>query len=113
MLLGLMVAVAELGIPCPGCISTVGFDDSIWTEYFTPGLTVISQPTYEIGRAAFSMLLSRMQPKDGEPDQGPDLKLFPAELRVRGSTGPPPAGSIPFTGSVRAAVLGRNPGRAG
>jgi LacI family transcriptional regulator len=108
ILLGLVGAISELGIPCPGGISTVGFDDSIWTEYFTRGLTVIAQPTYEIGRAAFSMLLSRMKPKEGEPDQEPDFKLFPAELRVRGSTGPPPVGSTPLTGSLRTTLVSRD-----
>ena len=89
MLLGLMGAIVELGIPCPGGVSMVGFDDSVWTEHFAPGLTVIAQPAHEIGSAAFKMLLSRMRPGDSEANDEPELKLFPAELRVRGSTAPP------------------------
>ncbi len=88
MLLGLMQALAEAGVRCPAGISVVGFDDSAWTEHFTPGLTVIAQPAFEIGKAAFDMLLSRMQAGDNETNQ-PELVLLPAELRVRGSTAPP------------------------
>lgn len=89
MLLGLMGAIAELGIPCPAGVSLIGFDDSVWTEHFAPGLTVVAQPADEIGRAAFLMLLSKMEPRDGEVNDEPDLELFPAELKVRGSTAPP------------------------
>jgi DNA-binding LacI/PurR family transcriptional regulator len=89
MLLGLMSAIAEAGVACPAGISVVGFDDSAWTEHFSPGLTVIAQPAYEIGKAAFGMLLSRMQAGDNEQKDQPELMLLPAELRVRGSTAPP------------------------
>jgi LacI family transcriptional regulator len=89
MLLGLTGAFAELGIPCPGSVSVVGFDDSVWTEHFNPGMTVMAQPAFEIGTAAFTMLLSRMQSGEDDASEGPGLQLFPAELRLRGSTAPP------------------------
>jgi LacI family transcriptional regulator len=89
MLLGLTGAFTELGIPCPAGVSVVGFDDSAWTEHFSPGLTVMAQPAFEIGKAAFEMLLSRMQPADGEAGEEPALLQFPAELKLRGSTAPP------------------------
>jgi LacI family transcriptional regulator len=93
MLLGLTAAFAELGIPCPGGVSVVGFDDSVWTEHFTPGMTVMAQPAFEIGAAAFAMVLSRMQLGKDDESEGPGLQLFPAELRLRGSTAPPGADS--------------------
>jgi len=105
MLLGLMGAVAELGIPCPAGVSMVGFDDSAWTEHFTPGMTVVAQPAYEIGRAAFAMLLSRMQPGNSEANEEPGLKLFPAELKVRGSTGPPGSAATSTAGNVRETLV--------
>ena len=112
MLLGLMGAVAQLGFACPEDVSMVGFDDSVWTEHFTPGLTVIAQPSYEIGTTAFSMLLSRIQLKDGETIEEPDLKLFPAELRIRNSTAPPGKTSTPLPTNVQEALAIRD-GRAG
>jgi LacI family transcriptional regulator len=89
MLLGLAGACTELGIPCPGGVSLVGFDDSVWTEHFNPEMTVMAQPAFEIGRAAFAMLLSKMQRDDDEEGEEPGVQLFAAELRVRGSTAPP------------------------
>jgi LacI family transcriptional regulator len=89
MLLGLAGAFAELGIPCPERISVVGFDDSVWTEHFNPGMTVMAQPAFEIGKAAFSMLIRKVRTTDDAPSEQPGLQLFPAQLRVRGSTAPP------------------------
>jgi LacI family transcriptional regulator len=101
MLLGLTAAFTELGIPCPDGVSVVGFDDSVWTEHFTPGLTVMAQPAFEIGKAAFGMLLSRMQPAEGEESEEPSVQLFPAELRLRGSTAPPGLDFRSISKSVR------------
>ena len=82
MLLGLMRALGELGVPCPGRVSVIGFDDYAWTEHFTPRLTIIAQRTYEMGRRAMEMLLGRIQ---GEPLLGEPV-LLKAELRAREST---------------------------
>jgi LacI family transcriptional regulator len=101
MLLGLTGAYTELGIPCPAEVSVVGFDDSAWTEHFTPGLTVMAQPAFDIGQAALAMLLSRMQPAEGEESDDPGLRLFPAELRLRASTAPPGADVRSTPRSVR------------
>jgi len=77
-------------------------------------LTVIAQTTYEIGRAAFSMLLSRMQLKEGETGQQSDFRLFPAELRIRNSTAPPGLGSAPLPGNLREPLVNSGPaGRVG
>jgi LacI family transcriptional regulator len=91
MLLGLAGAFAELGIRCPEGISVVGFDDSAWTEHFNPGMTVMAQQAFEMGKAAFSMLISKTSTTDDTPREEPGLQLFPAQLRVRGSTASPQA----------------------
>ena len=89
MLLGLVGAFTELGVPCPESISVVGFDDAVWTEHFNPNMTVMAQPAFEIGTAAFDVLLIRMRAADGDTNLDDGLRLFPAQLRVRGSTAPP------------------------
>jgi DNA-binding LacI/PurR family transcriptional regulator len=89
MLLGLAGAFRELGIPCPEGISIVGFDDAVWTEHFNPGMTVMAQPAFEIGKASFDMLLNKMRTTEGEVSEEPELQLFEAQLRVRGSTAAP------------------------
>ncbi len=92
MLLGLMRAIAELRVPCPGRVSVIGFDDFIWTQHFTSRLTVLAQRTYEIGVQATKMLLARIAASEKDtPPEDDELILLKAELRVRESTGAAPA----------------------
>jgi LacI family transcriptional regulator len=89
MLLGLLRAIREMHVRCPEQVSVIGFDDHVWSEFFHPPLTCVSQPSYEIGRRAFEMLLKRLG-KDHEPSQlESQVILLKAELRVRESTAPP------------------------
>ena len=41
--------------------AVVGFDDANWATALRPPLTVVTQPTYEIGQAAVDLLLRRIQ----------------------------------------------------
>jgi LacI family transcriptional regulator len=95
MTLGLMRALGELHVHCPEAVSVLGFDDFEWSAYFTPRLTTIAQPTYEMGRQAMQILLRKLQAPaennglaDGNPQTAITLK---AELRVRDSTAAPPS----------------------
>lgn len=90
MLLGLMRAISESGLACPAQISVIGFDDYVWTEHFTPRLTVVAQKAYDIGRRAMEMLLNRMR-EEGGGEIADETVLLKAELRVRESTAPPAA----------------------
>jgi len=93
MTLGLMRALRELRIPCPEHVSVLGFDDFEWSAYFTPRLSTIAQPTYEMGRQAMQILLSKLQNsnRNDEPVETgpPEAVHLKAELRVRDSTAPP------------------------
>jgi LacI family transcriptional regulator len=60
MTVGGLQAIAEAGLSIPGEIAIVGFDDSIWASAFNPPLTVVAQPTYEIGCQAAKLLLRRI-----------------------------------------------------
>ncbi len=86
MTLGLLRALADLGINCPARVSVVGFDDVDWATSFTPRLTCIAQPTYEIGKLATEMLLDQIvTPANGVgPTQHPNIILH-ADLRIRES----------------------------
>jgi LacI family transcriptional regulator len=88
MLLGLMRAISEAGVRCPDEVSVIGFDDHVWTENFSPKLTIVAQPTYEIGRRAIDLLLKKMQP-GAEDGSASEIVLLQAELRVRESTASP------------------------
>jgi LacI family transcriptional regulator len=89
MLLGLLRAMRELQVRCPEQVSVIGFDDHVWSEFFNPPLTCVSQPSYEIGRRAFEMLLKRLQRDPESPQMDSQVSLLKAELRVRESTAPP------------------------
>jgi LacI family transcriptional regulator len=90
MTLGLMRALRELGVPCPGSVSVLGFDDFAWAADFSPRLTTVAQPALEMGKQAVRVLLRKieaLQEKNGEPPE--EVVVLKAELRVRESTAPP------------------------
>lgn len=74
------------GLALPRDVSLVGFDDVQWTEMVSPGITVVAQPTIELGRRAAALLLRRI----AEPESSPSVELLEPRLVVRGSSGPPP-----------------------
>jgi LacI family transcriptional regulator len=79
MTVGGLQAIAEAGLAIPGDIAIVGFDDSSWAN---APLTVVAQPTYEIGRQAAKLLLRRI---DGERFP-PRHVVLRAELIERASS---------------------------
>jgi LacI family transcriptional regulator len=72
------------GLRIPGDISLVGFDDVPWMEMVDPAITVVEQPTLELGRRAALLLLRRLN----GPTLEPVLEVLQPRLIVRGSTGP-------------------------
>ena len=90
MTLGLMRALGELRIPCPEQVSVLGFDDFDWAANFSPRLTSVAQPTYEMGRRATELLVQTLQL--GKAEAGPgasQVVVLQNELRIRDSTAPP------------------------
>jgi len=87
--LGCYDVFAERGIRCPDEISLIGFNDMPFADRFSPPLTTIRIPHYEIGTAAAELMLGLLQDEDAD---GRQLRLAP-ELVARRSTGPPPVGA--------------------
>ena len=56
MTLGALRAVQEAGLRVPDDLLVVGWDDAPWTTLLWPPLTVVAQPTQEIGRQAATLL---------------------------------------------------------
>jgi LacI family transcriptional regulator len=75
------------GLRLPDDISLVGFDDVPWMEMVSPGITVVAQPTEELGRRAAHLLLRRIT----DPDSQHVVERLEPRLVVRGSTGAPRA----------------------
>jgi LacI family transcriptional regulator len=82
MTVGAMQAIAEAGLRVPEDIAVVGFDDANWATALRPPLTVVQQPTYDIGRIAAELLLRRI---DGESFP-PKRVVLRTELIERGSS---------------------------
>jgi LacI family fructose operon transcriptional repressor len=59
--MGAYRALLESGKRCPKEVSFAAFDDAAWTSLVRPAVTVIEQPTYEIGAAATELLLKRIE----------------------------------------------------
>ena len=86
MALGTLHAIQDLHLKCPDDISLIGFDDHFWADIFTPPLTVVAQPTFEMGVTAAQLLHKRIV--EGVPDRVPERINLKAELIIRGSCSP-------------------------
>ena len=81
-----MQAALQRGLRIPQDISIAGFDDIDMAALLTPGLTTVRAHSLEAGRTLARFLLDRI----ADPDLPPRWVEMPAELVVRGSTGPAP-----------------------
>jgi DNA-binding LacI/PurR family transcriptional regulator len=84
--IGALQAAAELGVPVPGALSLVGFDDSPAAAVATPPLTTVAQPHEEKGRLATELLLEAIE--RANVSERPTRDILPTELVVRESTSP-------------------------
>ncbi len=66
MTMGAMIAVNELGLRMPEQLSVIGFDNLDFARACSPKLTIISQPTAEIGKEAAQLMLARLDTAAGE-----------------------------------------------
>lgn len=80
MTLGALRALRDRSLRVPDDVSLVGFDEAPWATLVDPPLTVVAQPTYEMGRQA-AQLLATASP--GLPTR--HLVLSPS-LIVRGTS---------------------------
>jgi LacI family transcriptional regulator len=83
--LGAFHAISKSNLRCPEDVSLLGFDDTEWADVVSPALSVIAQPTYEIGVAACRLLLSRIAGSGGAIAH----RRLPTKLIERASVGPP------------------------
>jgi LacI family transcriptional regulator len=81
-----MQAALQRGLRIPQDISIAGFDDIEMAALLTPGLTTGCAHSFEAGRTLAGFLLDRI----ANPDLPPRRAEMPAELIIRGSTGPCP-----------------------
>ena len=82
--IGVMKAIQEAGLKVPHDISVMGYTDSEYSILTNPPLTTIRLPSYELGKLATEILISRIQGKLKEYQK----HILNTELVIRGSTGP-------------------------
>lgn len=80
MILGTLHGIRQRQLRCPDDISLVGFDDNDWSPLFSPPLTAVRQPTYQLGQTAAKLLMKLIQREQFERP-----RPFPVELIVRES----------------------------
>jgi LacI family transcriptional regulator len=78
-------ALNAAGIHIPRQIAVAGFDDFEMADVFQPPLTVVRQPTYQLGEVAANLLFQRISGSDA-PQVGHRV-ILPVELIVRCSCG--------------------------
>jgi DNA-binding LacI/PurR family transcriptional regulator len=81
---GLYLAARERGLRIPEDLSVVGFDDMDFARVLAPPLTTVALDAELLGATSFELLKARMSGRRTRR-----RVVLPAELLVRGSTGPP------------------------
>lgn len=82
LLLGAYRALRARDLTPGAQIALAGFDNDAWTELVSPGVTVVAQPVYEIGKNAMQLLMQRL----AEPEMPTRTLVLPGTLIARGST---------------------------
>lgn len=85
MTLGALRAVRERGLSVPGDLALCCFDDFPWADLFSPRLTAVAQPGWDIGARAARLLLDRL----AEPDRPARTVRLPCSFVHRTSCGCP------------------------
>jgi DNA-binding LacI/PurR family transcriptional regulator len=63
MAAGAMKLMMEKGLRIGGDIDVIGFDGTFMSEMYTPSISCVEQPGYDMGRTAFNLLRERVEDK--------------------------------------------------
>ncbi len=76
---GALRALFDVGLRVPEDFAVAAFDDMEWAIFIQPALTMVAQPTYEIGRIAVELLQQRID----DPRRPPQEIILPAQIIAR------------------------------
>ncbi|MFD2922214.1 LacI family DNA-binding transcriptional regulator [Halobacillus naozhouensis] len=82
VLIEILKYVKQHGLRIPEDLAVIGIDDVSFASFYTPAITTIAQPTFEIGKRGAEALLKKINQKDVE-DYG-NFRFEP-ELKIRDS----------------------------
>lgn len=81
---GAMIEANAQGLRIPHDLSVIGFNDTDYAAFLSPGLTTVRVHAADIGRVASDHLIARISGRSTVR-----VNIIDAELIVRGSTAPP------------------------
>lgn len=84
--IGALHAAYRLGIPVPGEISIVGFDDLPMAAFTNPPLTTVRMPTAEMATVGVRVAIDSIDERNAPP-----LQVLEPLIVLRESSGPPPS----------------------
>jgi len=76
---GALRSLFDAGLRVPEDVAVAAFDDMEWAIFIQPALTMVAQPTYEIGRIAVELLQKRIR----DPRRPPEEVILPARVITR------------------------------
>lgn len=85
--IGAANVLLQQGLRIPQDLSLVGFGNVLISEHFRVPLTTVRQPKFRLGAAAMDSMMRVLR------GEHPNTKRLPAQLAIRDSTAPPPAGA--------------------
>ncbi len=83
MTLGALQVIHQRNVIIPDQLALIGFDDTPWNIAMQTPLTVVAQPTYQLGEYAAKLLIERIK----NPDLPRQKIMLEAELIIRESCG--------------------------
>jgi LacI family transcriptional regulator len=83
MAVGFMKAMRQYQLRCPQDVAIVTCDDHPWLDSFTPRLTTVNFPKYDVGAEAARLLVERLKNRE-RPIETVQLK---SSLQIRDSCG--------------------------
>ncbi|MEJ2757575.1 MAG: LacI family DNA-binding transcriptional regulator [Anaerolineales bacterium] len=86
MAIGVLRALAELGLRVPQDVSVMGTNNSYISQHTSPPLTTIEVPYAELGKKAVELLITQIK----KTNKTPASYVEDCYLVLRGSTGPVP-----------------------
>lgn len=81
---GALLAIRQMGLSIPGNVGLVGFDETTWSLLVDPAITLIAQPTADIGTTATELLIERI----ADPERPTRTVTLNGQLMIRGSSAP-------------------------
>lgn len=76
-------AIKQKGLKIPDEVSVIGFTNEPIAALIDPSLTTVSQPSYEMGKAATKLIIDQIESSDDFIDE---LKVLKTTLVIRNST---------------------------